>query len=299
MTDTIAKIIKDAFDLHIHIGPEVIPRKFTAQSLPRQEAGRLRGAVLKNHFYSTVPGAIEASTGELELFGGIVLNRPVGGLNPDAVRAAAQLSEKPIVVWLPTISAENFLSKSKYEIPPEWIGKAGFKARLSSQIEGISLLDDTGSLRPQVVAVLNVIRDFKAVLATGHISPRETVAVATEARKLGIRSVIVTHPIYQRTRLTIQQQRSLAKIGCYMEQCYSMIAIDDIPVEKVVQQIRAIGPDAIILSSDVGQQFSPAPSVALKRFAKLLVEEGIPLQWIRTMLVTNPQSILKSDKESM
>ena len=60
---------------------------------------------------------------KLILIGSVTLNNYVGGLNPDAIYASAKISDYPIVVWFPTINSENFLKRSKYEIPPEWLQK--------------------------------------------------------------------------------------------------------------------------------------------------------------------------------
>lgn len=43
------------------------------------------------------------------MFGGITLNRQVGGINPYAVESALKLGGK--VVWLPTQSARNTFEK--------------------------------------------------------------------------------------------------------------------------------------------------------------------------------------------
>ena len=48
------EIIKNAVDLHVHIGPESIPRKFTLPDLVKYEKGKIRGIAVKNHFFPTV-----------------------------------------------------------------------------------------------------------------------------------------------------------------------------------------------------------------------------------------------------
>src|SRR3989338_4155891 len=96
---------------------------------------------LKSHFYPTIPLIIcEKEAEDFVLIGSVTLNNYIGGLNADAIYASAKLSSRPIIVWFPTISAENFLSKSKYEIPPEWVGE-GFTSRLSSEIKGIKIVN--------------------------------------------------------------------------------------------------------------------------------------------------------------
>ena len=53
MKKQLNNMITRAIDLHVHIGPEIIPRKYTAQSLADAERGKIAGCVLKNHFYPT------------------------------------------------------------------------------------------------------------------------------------------------------------------------------------------------------------------------------------------------------
>ena len=123
--------VKNFIDLHVHIGPEVIPRKFTVNTVAKEEKGKIAGMALKSQFFPTTPLIKSENKGEgIILVGSVTLNNSVGGLNPDAIYASARISEAPIIVWFPTISAGQFLDNSKYEIPPEWVGK-GFKSRLS------------------------------------------------------------------------------------------------------------------------------------------------------------------------
>ena len=122
-----------AYDLHFHIGPEAIPRRCDALSTARElEAGGMTGAVLKNHYFSTVPFAKMAwDQGAENVWGSLVLNWYVGGLNPFAVRGSLGLKARGQslfkVLWMPTVHAAAHLRVraahgSKYDIPPEWTG---------------------------------------------------------------------------------------------------------------------------------------------------------------------------------
>ena len=159
----IENILRQATDFHVHIGPEIIPRKNTAKELAETEAGKLRGVALKSHFFSTVPFVKEVKKTRMKLFGSVTLNNYVGGLNVDVVRASAELSDSPIVVWFPTISARNFLDKSKYEIAPEWVSK-NFISRLAKNVVGISVLDRNENLRKEAIEVLETIKNIEAQL---------------------------------------------------------------------------------------------------------------------------------------
>ncbi len=292
----IRDIIKQAIDIHVHIGPEIIPRKYTAQLFLDIEEEKLGGAVLKNHFYPTQPFINEIKIkSRAMLFGGIVLNNYVGGLNDQAVYASSIISKQPIVVWFPTISAENFLNESKFEIPKEWINKKNFSAKKSNEIEPVRVTTN-GKLTPNAIKVLSMIEQYNAVLATGHIAWEESVILINKALEMGIKKIVVTHPIYQRIDMPLKIQKKLAKQGCFIEHSYSMYSIDKIPINKIASQIKAVGFQSVILSSDVGQPFSPSPSKALYQFALLLNQEGISEDELFTMLVANPKNLLSMDK---
>jgi hypothetical protein len=85
---------------------------------------------------------------------------------------------------------------------------------------------------------------------------------------------------------------SLAQKGCFIELCYSMYSIDKVSIAKIAYQIKKIGPKNIILSSDVGQKFSPSSSEALFLFAKLLIKEGVTIEMINQMLAINTNKLI-------
>ncbi len=284
-------IICRSIDMHVHVGPEVIPRRYDPTTLRMSETGLLAGAVLKNHFYSTVPAVNESQA--FAEYGAVVLNWAMGGLNAEAVRAAGYIAKRRFVVWLPTINAANFLAKSEYELAPEWCSGQNIQPRKAADVQGISVLDENGRLTEAAKDVALAVSETGAILATGHISEKESIAMADFALDCGVSAVIVTHPVYQRIAIPLASQRRLAAKGCYMEVCYSMFSIDGISIKRLSTQIRNVGPDRTILSSDVGQLKSVSPSEALLIFCMLLVKEGIPVKWIETMLVTNPRNILE------
>lgn len=273
--DKIKKIIKQAIDIHVHIGPEVIPRKYNVKSLIKAENGKIGGLVLKNHFNVCEPYTDKSG---LRLFGSVVLNNSVGGLNPDVI------TKDTSIVWLPTVDAKNFLRKSKYQIPCEWVNNKKFIPILSKDIIPIEI--------GNIGNILEKIKKLNLVLATGHISWQESIIVVNKALGMGINKIVITHPIYQKINMPIKIQKQLATKGCFIEECYSMYSIDKISINKIARQIKYIGADRVILSSDVGQVFSPSPSEALYKFAKLLRKEGIKRDDLYKMLVSNPRSLL-------
>jgi|SRR3989344_3495863 len=289
--------VKNFIDLHVHIGPEILPRKFTVQSIAEHEKNNIKGMALKNHLYSTMPLIRSVDAEKPLLIGSVTLNNYVGGLNPDAIYASAKISNMPIIVWFPTINADNFLKRSIYEIPPEWVGK-GFVSRRSSDVRGISIIDKEGRLTKEAISVLSAIKENGCVLATGHISWQEAEKLVEKAVTMGIDKIIVTHPVYQLIDMPVDVQKKLAsKPGVYMEQNYAMYLIDKVPIEKIAGQIKAVGAERCIISSDMGQISSPSPSEAMQKFSEMLMKEGISRKEIKIMGEINPGKLIGLEEE--
>ena len=291
---TVSDIIKNAIDLHVHIGPESIPRKFDISTLRAAERGRLAAIGVKNHFFPTVAmtGLVSAKS-EPRIIPSVTLNESLGGLNPEIIRASAMLATEPLIVWMPTISARNVIRRTGEPLPAAWFGGSSVPKQVLPRTRGISVIDSRGNITLVAKKVLRMIRQTGSILATGHLSWKESqVLVRMAMEKYGIRSVIVTHPIYQPISMPISVQQELADRGAYIEQCYSMFSMDGISIRRIVSQILAVGPKQCIISSDVGQAFSPQPSVALERFTRLLVRQGVTLDDVEAMLVRNPADLL-------
>lgn len=291
------QILKKAIDLHVHVGPEIIDRRFDLSGLYNYESGKLKGIAVKNHFFPTVAFSRAFMRSRYPfIIDSVTLNYYSGGLNPYIVRAVAALSPRPIVVWFPTIHSRNSLSKSRYEIPREWFSRRVVRKiilRDADSIEGLSVLNNQGGISKETVSVLEAIKDCGAILATGHLSwPEALCLVKFATQEIGLKKIIITHPVYQGINMPLKIQKNLVNQGALIEQCYSMCSIDRISIRKIFQQIRAIGAENCLLSSDVGQSFSQSPSEALNKFINLLVKEGLTVEEIKMMLIKNPNRLI-------
>jgi len=297
----IRNLVREGFDLHVHVGPDILPRKYTTRKLIEQEEGRIRGLALKAHSFPTI-SAINATKAEIEtqllLTGSVTLNYFMGGFNPSAVYASAVLSpDLPIIVSFPTVHAENHLRQnySAYEIPPEWIKDPGFVPRKKAELKAIRVTDWNGRLFEKCVRVLRMAKRMNCIVATGHISWEEGRALALAALDMDLK-VIVTHPYQKDIDMPVEVQKELAEKGAYVEHCYVMY-LDrdhkwDYPPDEIADLIRAVGPEQCILSSDTGQMTNPLPSQCLFEFIKLLEKEGIEKEDFTKMIVDNPRSLL-------
>lgn len=181
--EQIKALLQGSYDLHIHPTPSHFPREFDDFELVEQATDYgMAGVMLKSHYESTAGRAalVNRRMGNVaaRAYGGIVLNWPVGGLNPYAVESALRLGAA--FVWMPTRDAQNCLRYGDME--------GDFFSRT-----GISVLDQDQKLLPVIHDIFDVVKEHDRVLATGHISPAETMALCKAGRAAGVRMVL-THP---------------------------------------------------------------------------------------------------------
>jgi len=294
-------LIRDSIDMHFHVGPDILPRKFTVEELIREERGKIKGVALKAHSFPTIAAINQAKNrpDDFTLIGSVTLNYFMGGFNSSAIYASSVMSkDHPIIVWFPTVHAENHLLKnhSEYEIPPEWVRDPNFKPRKKWDLRAIKVTDWAGKLIRKANYVLDMAQKMNCIIATGHISWQEAEKLALESLDRGLK-VIVTHPMQKDIAMPLEVQKKLADKGAFIEYCYIMYLDrdfpSDYPVEEQVRCIKEIGSDRCIITSDGGQVRNPGPSECLKAYVRLLGDKGLSLDEFKVMLQKNPEKLIK------
>ncbi|MDO8671533.1 MAG: DUF6282 family protein, partial [Dehalococcoidia bacterium] len=171
----IDELLEGSIDTHVHMDPDPSgERRHNAieLALSVKEAG-MAGVVMKSKDYPSAPivWAVSQFVKDVGLYGSIVLNSAVGGLNPEAVEVAARLGAK--IVWMPTQTAKNDIR--------------------GSSAKGVGVYDENGRLVPEVYDILDIVRKFDIVVATGHLGHQASFAVIDAAREKGIKKIIYTH----------------------------------------------------------------------------------------------------------
>jgi len=282
--------IAGAFDLHVHSAPDVYPRSVDDDDLVAEAAAAgMRGVLLKSHHTLTADRASLAAkrASGVAVFGGIVLNRTVGGLNPVAAETAVEFGAKQ--VWMPTIHAAYCMRTS--DIPM-------IRSERERGREGIGVLDGDGRPTPEALAILEIVRDADIALGTGHLGPEESLALLEAARDLGLGRMLVTHPLMAFTRFTHAQMKAAAGLGAKLEFCALSCEPkwhDPVPPRETAAAIGAVGAEHCVLASDGGQSWNVHPAPMLRAFAESLSAEGVPEAAIRTMLCENPARLLGLD----
>ena len=265
-------------DMHVHAGPDSRPRAMNDWEAVRMaEAAGLRAVLLKNHFTMTPDRAALAAqlVPNLHVFGGVALNRSVGGINPEAVRQMAAFSgQRGKVVWLPTFDSEFFVTRA---------GTSG---------PFVPVLED-GRPVAGLIEVFSVVAENDLVLAMGHSSPEEVLALIPFAREQGVENILVTHVFGQDA--TRSQIRQMAAGGAIMEMDWLAAYTNPPLLDDYVEVIQSVGAESFIISSDFGQEGNPDHATGMRDFIIALRSREINQEQIDIMAKYNPAKLLGLD----
>lgn len=271
--------LQGVIDIHAHTDPDSLPRSIDAIDLARLAKSRgMRGLVLKNHYEATASLAyiVRKEVPGIEIFGGIDLNRTVGGINPAAVERMTMVKGGwGRVVWLPTFDAEN-------------------QVRYSNEKRPFVSVSRGGQLLPEVREVIGLAAKYGLTLETGHSSAAEGLMIVREAKRQGVAHIVVTHAMLPPVKMTVADMRAAAADGAYLEFVYNGLvgAAKAFSFREYADAIRQVGAAHCILASDLGQPGNPLHPDGLAAFFSGLIKEGIPPADIALMSKVNPAKAL-------
>lgn len=271
--------LEGVIDLHVHSAPDSGPRSIDAIEIARiAKRHGMRALLFKNHYTSTSPIAylVSQTVPGIEAYGGIALNRSVGGINPAAVEHMAKTTGGlGRVVWMPTFDSEHY----HHTVTPN---------------RGFVPISRDGKLLPEVQQVLSLMADLDLALATGHSAPDESLLLIQAARQSGINRIIVTHPLLPEISMSIDLQREAAALGAFLEYPIAMaLPTTKLTIEQFAQAIRDVGPQLVILTSDLGQVLNPIHTDGLVAFLAQLRAQGFSQDELDHMTKLNPATVLK------
>ena len=296
VSDRAWKALEGAYDLQVHVSPDVIARRIDDIDCAREFlAHGMKGFVLKSHYIQTGERAqvVSKAVAGSRVFGALTLNHSVGGLNPVAVELAGRTGCK--IVWMPTVDAQNEtagrLDGGSAKLP--------FWAKIQRELaaEGISppplsVVDESGRLVEAARRCLERIRKHDMILATGHLGRAEIFALVRAAKEMGLAKVVVTHAEFPSQNLTGDEQRELSNLGAIIEHCFTTTYTGKATWEAAFANIRKAGVSRAVISTDLGQAINPPVSDGFGMFAQRLLDAGFTVDEIHTMAVTNPTRLL-------
>ena len=296
VTDSAWEALQGAYDLQVHVAPDVIERRIDDVGLAQEFLARgLKGFVLKSHYIPTAERAkvVCRAVPGIEAFGAVTLNHSVGGLNPVAIELAGRSGAK--IVWMPTVDAAN-----------ETAGRVGgpntnlpFWAQIQRELAAmgiapppLTVVDESGAVNDAARRCLELIAAHDMILATGHLGRHEIFPLVKTARAMNVRKVLVTHAEFPSQNLTAEEQFELAGMGAFIEHCFTTMHTGKAPWEAVIESIRRVGPERCVLSTDLGQTINPPVAEGFGMFAQTLLDAAFSVEEIRRMCVTNPGELI-------
>jgi len=276
-------LMREAIDTHIHSNPHYGGKKNldAIEAAKQAEEAGMRAIVLKCGTFPSggVAYLVSKLVKKIKVFGGITLNRSVGGLNPVALEKAITYGEGnpgefTKVVWMPTLDAQIHV---RHEKRPE------------SDI--IQILRD-GKLVPEMTPIFDLVAKHDLILATSHLAPEEIFPIIEEGKKRGVKKIIITHPHNVVPYIPIPRQQEMARMGAWIEHCYVMATkyyLDkygfSVNISRIADDIKAVGPKHCILATDLGADpgINPPPVVGMRMFMKGLLENGITPEEVEEM----------------
>lgn len=281
-------LLQGAVDIHVHAAPDPeIDVGWDQYEITRQATDLGMGAVVfKAHTIPTAATvyyvrqmieryASQNGKAPALAFGGITLNSYMGGLNPDAVQMCADLGGK--VVWLPSHSSAHH-------------------KRVMGETGGIELLDDNGMPVKELYEIFEIIAAHDMILDPCHAGTRQRFTVIREAQRCGVRRIMITHPNWNVTKATPGQMAEMGRMGAYI----GLFMYGDVPnfnnpncdPYALFRIIEAVGPERIVLASDLGTVVNMPPWEGMKLFMRLLIANGVSEKDIRTMSRDNSRGLL-------
>lgn len=297
ITDLAWQAIHGAYDLQVHVAPDVIERRIDDIGLAQEFLARgLKGFVLKSHYFPTAERAkvVSRAVPGIQAYGALTLNHSIGGLNPVAVELAGRSGAK--IVWMPTVDAANETA-GRVDGPST---KLPFWAKIQRELAAtgiapppLTVLDEKGGVSQSARRCLELIGRHNMILATGHLGRHEIFPLVRTAREMNVQRVVVTHAEFPSQNFSADEQLELADAGAFIEHCFTTMHTGKAPWEAVIESIRKVGPERCIISTDLGQTINPPVAEGFAMFAQTLLDAGFSTEQIRRMAVNNPSALIE------
>ncbi len=285
--ESISELLQGLIDFHIHAGPESGSNRVYDDDQIAIEASRqgLKAVVYKSH---SIPSFVRAplvkkvaaqwakenGKQSVDVFGGVVLNYAAGGLNPAIVQVCIDLGGK--LVWMPSINASHY-----YAV----MGRKG----------GIEVLNGQGKVLPELLTIFEMIRDANLILVLSHQSVYERFVLIKKAVEMGLKKILLSHPLGSVNRADPEQIAEMIQMGAYADVTYNTSfpnLYQKGDIKGTLKLFELIGFNKIVGGSECSQLGTASPSAGMELFLRTLLLLGVSKNDIRTMLDETPSKLL-------
>jgi hypothetical protein len=289
------RLLEGAVDTHCHGYPEISfdvkMRTEDLEAFRLAAEAKMKGIVLKSHMWPTIGRVYQMKDkiAGIEVWSSITLNSSAGGFSPWVTESALKQGVK--VIWLPTWSARNDLQRGGFSrLMKPWLPSLN---RIKPE-DGLSVFNSSGEIDQNVKEILALAKDYDVAIFTGHISPQESLAVAREAKKMGFKKLLLSHPDSNSVGATMEQVKEMAEMGFFIETTFLglMPAFRRISLKDICQRIREVGARRWVLSTDTFFEWSAPPSEMMRMFIASVLSCGMSADEVDLMVRKNPSELL-------
>jgi len=305
--EKVDEILKGVIDVHVHgapLGAWLPGRPTMVETCIEASQAGMRALVFKDHNTMTNNCATiiqdflgrmqkeKAARGEeftpVEVYGGLVLNNTVGGMNAKAVEVALGYGRCK-EIWLPSLDARHQVNAMGYE-------------------GGIQVADGK-QLTPEMIKILEILHDYnqntkgdRCALSACHVSNEEKIAILDYINAKGMDvDVLMDHVTQELTMVTPEEAREMIDKGGYLEfaECSCVpwpgmqdwIIAFDYSFNLLKMLLKEKGPDHLVLITDAGQPGNK-PVPAWQMFIKTLLAQGVSEADINVMAKEVPAKLI-------
>lgn len=288
--------LRNAVDGHVHACPHLNARRLDAlQAADQAEAAGMTGLGLMDNFSNSAALAALVRRArpdiQLDVFGGLIMEPPAGGVSAQAVQAALHSGYGPG-------QGARFISLPTHHTAHV----ARIEGRSPIHIDACLAIPDRGPLPGSLPKILDLIAKAGVVLNTGHLAANEALRVVEDAVAAGIRKILVPANGYE-----ADEVRALVAAGAVVELSFFFVShateaglthvdaethtIPRVTAPQMAQLALAAGPDKLVLSSDCGVFLLPPPVEGLRSFVLLLAACGVPDDVLVPAISTTPAQL--------
>ena len=293
-----SEMLQGAVDSHVHACPHLNPRSLDVFQAVRAaaDAGMIGLGLMDNFCNSSGYAALAMrELGDLgvEVFGGLIMEPPAGGVSTAAVRTALAYGYGPA-------TGARFISLPTHHT--RYVARQ--ERRSALHIEACLEIPERGPLPDPLPEILDLVAAADVVLNTGHIAGTEAVRLVEMARARGVGRILV--PCNQHA---VEDVRAVTAQGAYAEFSFFFLShatqvglthvdaerhtIAGLSLARLAQLIEAATPTQTILSSDCGVGILPPPTEGLRELILLAESLGYDPAALRCMTAGNPAALFK------
>jgi hypothetical protein len=142
-------------------------------------------------------------------------------------------------------------------------------------------------------------------LSTGHLSPEEVMLLIRAAKAAGVNNIYVQHPNHSGMVMSMAQMKEAVRLGAMIEIVLSgdgltgggpKVVNAENPVmdygPQKLADMRALGPENVVLTSDLGQPGRVNHAVSFQMALAVLAKAGFSQAEIDLMTKSNPARFL-------